>query len=163
MASALCARVVADRVPGIYADPADLLVVKEIDWEHPPEELAEAVRRSLMARLVAILSGRDWRAGRPYQAHPKRTTGRRWERHAKSSTPKPLDIDAGDWEELRERILARSTMEETELQGRYERFVEEVQAKDEADIIVSNRAGEIAAAQQHFREVVRDKIQTVKQ
>lgn len=72
-------------------------------------------------------------------------------------------IDAGDWEELRARILARSAMAEDELQGRYERFVVEVQAKDEADIIVSNRTGEITAAQQHFRDVVRDKIQNVTQ
>lgn len=91
----------------IYVDPADLLVVREIDWEHPPEELAEAVRRSLMARLVTILSGRDWRAGRPYQAHPKRTTGRRWERQAKASAPKPVEIDAGDWVKVIQKVPSR--------------------------------------------------------
>ncbi len=91
----------------IYVDPADLLVVKEIDWKHPPEELAEAVRRSLMARLVAVLSGKDWRAGRPYQPHSKRTTGRRWGRRAKSSAPKPIEINAGDWIQVTHEVPSR--------------------------------------------------------
>jgi hypothetical protein len=71
------------------------------------EELAEAVRRSLMARLFAILSGKDWRAGRPYQPHLKRTTGRRWERRAKASEPKPVEIDAGDWIKVIQKIPSR--------------------------------------------------------
>lgn len=33
-----------------YFDPADLLVISEIDWSNPPAELEEAVRRSLAAR-----------------------------------------------------------------------------------------------------------------
>ena len=54
-----------------YIDPADLLVIKEIDWNNPPTELAEAVRRSLISRLVKALSGQNWRAGRPYDLHPR--------------------------------------------------------------------------------------------
>ena len=61
----------------LYVDPADLLMIKEIDWEHAPEELAEVVRRSLMARAVKILSGENWRVGRPYQPHPTRSANRR--------------------------------------------------------------------------------------
>jgi hypothetical protein len=91
----------------IYVDPADLLVIEEIDWEHPPAELAEAVRHSLMTRLVKILSGQDWRSGRPYQPHPKRTTSRRWSRHVKSSLPKPVEIIAGDWVQVRQKVPAR--------------------------------------------------------
>jgi len=60
-----------------------------------------------MARIVAILSGRDWRAGRPYQPHPKRTTGRRWERHAKASGSKPVEIDAGDWVKVIQKVPSR--------------------------------------------------------
>lgn len=72
----------------LYVDPADLLVIEEIDWGRPPEELAAAVRRSLMARAVNILSGRDWRAGQPYQPHPTRTTSRRRSNQVKTSAPK---------------------------------------------------------------------------
>jgi hypothetical protein len=91
----------------IYVDPADLLVVEEIDWEHPPIELAEAVRHSLMTRLVKILRGQDWRAGCSYQPHPKRTTSRRWSRRIKSSIPKPVEIIAGDWVEVRRKVPSR--------------------------------------------------------
>lgn len=60
----------------IYLDPADCLVVAEIDWENPPEELERAVRSSLMGRLAKLLAGEDWRAGRLYQPHRTRKTDR---------------------------------------------------------------------------------------
>ncbi|HMX29109.1 MAG TPA: hypothetical protein PKC13_26220, partial [Blastocatellia bacterium] len=91
----------------IYVDPADLLIIEEIDWEHPPAELAEAVRHSLMTRLVKILSKQDWRAGRPYQPHPKRTTNRRWSRRVNSAMPKPVEIIAGDWVRVRQKVPSR--------------------------------------------------------
>jgi len=85
----------------LYIDPADLLVVKEIDWCNPPDELAEAVRKSLMSRLVKILSGQDWRAGRLYQIHKANTTDKRHhKRNPPPATPKPNRIDVGDWVEL---------------------------------------------------------------
>lgn len=56
-----------------YIDPADLLVIKQIDWNAVPDELADAVRKSLMKRLVCILSGQDWRVGRVYRFYPRRT------------------------------------------------------------------------------------------
>lgn len=43
----------------MYVDPADLLAIAEMDWTQPPQELAEAVRHSLMARLVKVLSSRS--------------------------------------------------------------------------------------------------------
>ena len=43
----------------IYLDPADLVVVAEIDWQHPPAELEEAVLHSLRQRLVILLTGRS--------------------------------------------------------------------------------------------------------
>lgn len=39
-----------------FVDPADLLVVREIDWSQPPRELERAVRLSLVERLAGILS-----------------------------------------------------------------------------------------------------------
>lgn len=85
----------------IYLDPADLLVVKEIDWDDPPPELAEAVRRSLMARLVKTLQRQDWRAGRLYQPHKVNLTDKKHQkRNPPPATPKPNAIDAGDWVKL---------------------------------------------------------------
>lgn len=81
----------------LYVDPADLLVVKEIDWSGPPPELAEAVRKSLMDRLVKILSGGDWRVGRIYQPHKDNTTDKKHQkRNPPPATPKPIEIVAGD-------------------------------------------------------------------
>jgi hypothetical protein len=89
----------------VYIDPADLLVVKEIDWNNAPEDLAEAVRRSLMGRLVKILTGQDWRAGRLYQPHKANTTDKKHQkRNPPPPVPRPNGIDAGD----RVRLLKRA-------------------------------------------------------
>jgi hypothetical protein len=40
----------------LYVDPADFLVAKEIDWASVDRELEGAVRRSLVGRLMAVLS-----------------------------------------------------------------------------------------------------------
>lgn len=42
-----------------YVDPADLLVVREIDWQKPPPELEAAARHSLLGQLVAILRTKE--------------------------------------------------------------------------------------------------------
>src|SRR5207253_6776255 len=47
------------RAKHVYLDPADLMVVAEIDWQHPPAELEEAVLHSLRRRLVTLLAGRS--------------------------------------------------------------------------------------------------------
>lgn len=94
----------------LYLDPADLMVVKEIDWSNPPAELAEAVRRSLMDRLVKILSGQDWRAGRLYQVHKANATDKKHQkRNPSPSTPKPNSIDAGDWVRLVKKSLPNAS------------------------------------------------------
>ena len=80
-----------------YLDPADLLVVKEIDWDGPPAELAAAVRRSIMTKLVMVLRGQDWRAGRLYQVQKKTITDKRRRRNVIPAGPKPVEIDKGDW------------------------------------------------------------------
>jgi hypothetical protein len=79
-----------------YFDPADLLVVEEIDWQDPPAELEQAVRRSLIERLVRILQGEDWTFGRPYQYQPVRTTDKRWRPCMFKAPPCPAGISVGD-------------------------------------------------------------------
>jgi hypothetical protein len=39
----------------LYVTPADLVVVTEIDWQHPPAELEAAVLHSLREHLVNLL------------------------------------------------------------------------------------------------------------
>jgi hypothetical protein len=43
----------------VYLDPADLVVVCEIDWQHRPAELEAAVLRSLRRRLIVLLADRN--------------------------------------------------------------------------------------------------------
>ncbi len=80
----------------LFFDPADLLVVGEIDWTNPPAELERDVRRSLVERLVRILRGEDWRAGRLFQSHAIRTTDKRWRMGLSKPGPRPNGIVAGD-------------------------------------------------------------------
>jgi hypothetical protein len=42
----------------VYLDPADLTVVTEIDWQHPPAELEAAALHSLRQRLAMLLASR---------------------------------------------------------------------------------------------------------
>lgn len=90
----------------VYCDPADLLVVREIDWDNPPNELGDAARQSLMQRLVKILTGQDWRFGRPYKFEFARTTTKRW-RNARTFQPtaKPVEINPGDMVRVRPRSV----------------------------------------------------------
>lgn len=83
----------------IYIDPGDLVVVEEIDWETVSDDLLAAVTRSLRERVVKILSGQDWRAGRPYRTHQvrglsriKQPRGRRFG----ANPPKTRDVGPGD-------------------------------------------------------------------
>jgi hypothetical protein len=92
-----------------YFDPADFLVVEEVDWARPPAELERAVRRSLIERVVRTLDGRDWRAGRLYQPHPLRKTDRhyRWGKRLAKPGPKPIGLEAGDWVRVCRPVPAR--------------------------------------------------------
>jgi hypothetical protein len=42
----------------VYLDPAELVVVTEIDWHNPPALLEAAALRFLRQRLLVVLSGR---------------------------------------------------------------------------------------------------------
>jgi hypothetical protein len=81
----------------VFVDPGDLVVVREIDWSHPPAELEEAARHAWRERLVRVLMGQDWRQGRPYRAQPVCQTDRRWGPRLVRPGPRPADIAAGDW------------------------------------------------------------------
>lgn len=63
-------------------------------------------------------------------------------------------IDAGTWEELAARIVARAPMTEEELAKRHAHYITEATFKDEADYVVSNRAGELEAAKAAFIAIV---------
>lgn len=43
----------------VYLDPADLRVVREIDWQHPPAELEAAALRSIRRRVIVLLTDRN--------------------------------------------------------------------------------------------------------
>jgi guanylate kinase len=70
-------------------------------------------------------------------------------------------IDAGSWEELRARVLARASISDEELELRHQRYDEEVKFKPEADIVIQNKNGEAASAQAKFQEVIGDIIRKV--
>ncbi len=84
----------------VYVDPADLIVVAEIDWRNPPAELEEAALQAWRARLVKLLAGHDWRAGRPFRAQALVRTDRRWSPRLIQRGPKPVEVAPGDWVEV---------------------------------------------------------------
>jgi hypothetical protein len=90
----------------LFFDPAELLVVREINWAAITPELAQAIRQSLMARLVALLSGRAWRASSPYTRQVARVTGKRWSEAKRQQTwqPPPYALAAGEAVRLKRRL-----------------------------------------------------------
>lgn len=68
-------------------------------------------------------------------------------------------IDAGSWDDLKKRIIARSPMSEDELRQRYERYLEETKALDIADVIIDNTDGRLAAAQAEFAGLIADIVE----
>ncbi|MFZ1074851.1 MAG: guanylate kinase [Minisyncoccia bacterium] len=71
-------------------------------------------------------------------------------------------VDAGSWEELRARILARAPIPETELEKRKVRYEHETAYKNNADVIISNRNGELDAAKDKFSALVGSVIREAK-
>ena len=65
-------------------------------------------------------------------------------------------IEAGGWEKLRARAVARAEISEEELAKRYERYLIEVESKDKADIIIDNSAEGSDAAEKQFIEVLQN-------
>lgn len=65
-------------------------------------------------------------------------------------------IDAGGWDVLARRIQSRAQMSPEELAKRYERYLDEVTFKDEAEYIVKNPDGGREEAAEQFVNVIAD-------
>jgi guanylate kinase len=63
-------------------------------------------------------------------------------------------IDAGPWEELRQRALGRAPMTDEELEKRRLRYEDEVTFMPEADIVVRNYTGKYEAAEAAFESII---------
>ena len=72
---------------------------------------------------------------------------------------KVIYIDAGDWNELERRIVARAPISPEELELRRERYEEESKWKASADIIINNYEGKLEAAQEEFKAVINSVIE----
>jgi hypothetical protein len=81
----------------VYVDMADLLVVQEIDWQHPPAALEAAALRAWRWRLVQLLAGQDWRRARPHRPRPSPATARGGRHRSVPRTSRPRTIRAGTW------------------------------------------------------------------
>lgn len=70
-------------------------------------------------------------------------------------------VDAGGWDVLVKRIMARAPMSESELAKRYERYLDEVTFREEATYAVSNPDGAAEAAKEAFIDIIRTIRHTV--
>jgi guanylate kinase len=64
-------------------------------------------------------------------------------------------VDAGSWEDLVPRILARGHMSPEDLEKRRQRYLDEASFKPEADYVVLNHDGKLEEAIQAFVAIVR--------
>lgn len=65
-------------------------------------------------------------------------------------------IDAGEWEHLERRILARASMSDVELLARRKRYEDELTFKDHASRIVVNADGGLETAKKDFIQAVHE-------
>lgn len=63
-------------------------------------------------------------------------------------------IEAGGWNVLKARALARADISEAELQKRYERYLVEVESKSMADVVVDNSGVDSTGAEQQFIDIL---------
>jgi guanylate kinase len=63
-------------------------------------------------------------------------------------------VEAGGWENLKSRALARATMSESELASRYERYLIEREARSRADVIIDNTSEDTNVAVKAFEAVI---------
>ncbi len=69
-----------------------------------------------------------------------------------------LYVDAGDWETLKARALARAPISEEDLKLRYERYLEEDGFKGNADFIIKNNDGQLEQAKAQIHKIIDDII-----
>ena len=70
-------------------------------------------------------------------------------------------IEAGDWEVMKQRALARAPISEEHLALRYERYLHERASKEYADIIINNVDGKLQDSKARMAEIVQKIITTV--
>lgn len=63
-------------------------------------------------------------------------------------------IEAGSWEALKARALARAPMSEEHLELRYQRYLEEVKMKPYADVVIRNEDGQLEEAKKQMETLV---------
>lgn len=71
-------------------------------------------------------------------------------------------IDAGDWELLKRRALARAPISESELAKRYERYLVEREAKSLADIVIDNQEQNLEQAKENFCQAISNIFDKIK-
>ena len=74
---------------------------------------------------------------------------------------KIIFIDAGPWEELERRVLARASMGEVELLSRRKRYEDEISFMPQADVVVKNYDGGLSQAKKDFVAAVEKLQQSV--
>jgi guanylate kinase len=67
-------------------------------------------------------------------------------------------IDAGNWQVLLDRIQSRTPLENEEIERRYKSFIVEQDFIPEADVVISNRTGELEQAQKTLLDYIKHLI-----
>lgn len=70
-------------------------------------------------------------------------------------------IEAGDWEVMKKRALARAPISEEHLALRYERYLHERASKEYADIVINNVDGKLQDSKEHMKTIVQSIITTL--
>lgn len=69
-------------------------------------------------------------------------------------------INAGSWEELEKRVLARAHMDEAQLAERRKRYEDEVTFMPEADRVIDNSGTDKEVAKSEFAELIQSTVQS---
>jgi len=76
--------------------------------------------------------------------------------HLPAEAVRIIFIDAGSWDELERRILARAPMSDVELLARRKRYEDELTFKTSASIVVANPNGGLEQAKRDFVSAVEE-------
>jgi len=71
-------------------------------------------------------------------------------------------IDAGGWEVLKARAIARAPISEEDLELRHQRYLEEKESQGYADIILDNTDGDLQKSKKQIVKIVTDIIKRIK-
>ena len=67
-------------------------------------------------------------------------------------------IDAGSWEMLKKRILARAPISDEHLELRHQRFIEESKWKEFADVVIRNEEGKLEDAKVQLETIIQQHL-----